>query len=1405
MTYKRICDAVSFLTMGFPLLLLPFRSHFLSFKLPLFVQSCPLDVLVASAGKSDRARVDHRSGTVAYVGPVRFAPGEWIGLILDEPLGKNDGSVQGHRYFCCKPEHGLFCKSSKLERIVLSPTRLKASTFGGGEPIRPYALEYGFDIGDRVVVSGGKHGSVRFIGETEFAQGIWAGIELEQPLGKNDGSIQKKVSHKFDIQGKRYFTCKPPYGVFVLASKVTKASSQTPGKMTVVQTKTSLLRQNRSLAGSRESLSSIGRSSVTSSRFGMPKNCSVSNTGYTARIKALEEALREKERHLEQVMRERDMERSEISQLSYGDQAEKIAKLESEKKAIKNVLLEKEKILEDLTFRLEEETISKDCKIEELQKKLASLENASTTKGSIGDKLPQSEETDRNSSDWEAKCLELEKQPQKLTDEHSGTQRTVTADMAVLTNQLSTVEGDNERFKKLLEDERTRNKANNDILETLRNELEKTKEQLSNERFAFEEKLIVANGAVEEKENLLKKTTNCSMKIEKELVKVRAELELAVKEAQDQKEIVKMLTTSNESKETVLVEKLNVLEKDLQAKVKDLHSMEMNNKVLEESVLSLEKELTSLKSDLEVLYKEKVLLQEALEAANTEKATADEILNEKDKEIQWIKDYLMENITVLTAREESMKTTENSLETKTECSFLEDNDLQEQLNALKDNLKVSNEEHLRCTELEKQLKEAEARITEEENALSSKEKEIIALNEHLKTVESKHKNEMDLLISKHAEYIEKLDFSLKSVESANQELLEKSRELELKVADLDENLLAGQQLFNEKEKELSDKMTSAAAQWKVVEANLVEELKEEREISAKLISEKNELVKLTEASELQLRSRSEEISLLRDKIETLTSELTEVTESRTRAEEGLRQQKDAFVALQNTIDSSKLGQDAMTKDLVAANTLSAERLTEISRLQSIVKSLEEQLSMKESLASKLTSDLTDTENRLTKLVEERESDIRQMRQRKHKFVLQLEQSLRQETKTLQELEINLQTKSEEIAGLQYDVKLLTEKTVELEELSRKLRSNLTQKDVELEMTRKERNDAVMAREAAESRMLEERNVLDSNQALANQTKMQYDQLCSEQSQLKEALERLESENKELSTKFAASQSESAAVQLLNEELAASNNLVKEYLKDKEKLKQSLVDQQQKLSVLIDGLEEKAGKEFAAVMGEIQSVNEESTIFEKVEKLKEELAEKQREVTSFQLNQVNENLLVSEAKQKIELYKELEEDWKKKQLRMSEKIDELTTQLEQAKTRTQCDEIRSLRNEVDDFLFSFETKLAFCHSIIADQRRKETALQEKIDALNKLSADSVTIDIPHISFGQRELKPRMYCDICEVFDRHDTEYVTERRIFQDCEKQDVEECSAMTLLLVLIIRIRRRKITLSDERQLVSYL
>lgn len=38
-------------------------------------------------------------GTIAYVGMTSFAVGKWVGVILDEAKGKNNGSIKGHQYF----------------------------------------------------------------------------------------------------------------------------------------------------------------------------------------------------------------------------------------------------------------------------------------------------------------------------------------------------------------------------------------------------------------------------------------------------------------------------------------------------------------------------------------------------------------------------------------------------------------------------------------------------------------------------------------------------------------------------------------------------------------------------------------------------------------------------------------------------------------------------------------------------------------------------------------------------------------------------------------------------------------------------------------------------------------------------------------------------------------------------------------------------------------------------------------------------------------------------------------------------------------------------------------------------------------------------------------------------------
>lgn len=43
-----------------------------------------------------------------------FQSGTWIGVELDTPQGKNDGTVQNIQYFSCKPKHGIFVRGDKL-------------------------------------------------------------------------------------------------------------------------------------------------------------------------------------------------------------------------------------------------------------------------------------------------------------------------------------------------------------------------------------------------------------------------------------------------------------------------------------------------------------------------------------------------------------------------------------------------------------------------------------------------------------------------------------------------------------------------------------------------------------------------------------------------------------------------------------------------------------------------------------------------------------------------------------------------------------------------------------------------------------------------------------------------------------------------------------------------------------------------------------------------------------------------------------------------------------------------------------------------------------------------------------------------------------------------------------------
>ncbi|WFD20826.1 hypothetical protein MCAP1_003080 [Malassezia caprae] len=76
--------------------------------------SVPADMVAGARCIVDTGDRFERRGTIRFAGPTQFAPGVWIGVELDEPVGKNDGSVQGVRYFATRMRHGTFIRPAHV-------------------------------------------------------------------------------------------------------------------------------------------------------------------------------------------------------------------------------------------------------------------------------------------------------------------------------------------------------------------------------------------------------------------------------------------------------------------------------------------------------------------------------------------------------------------------------------------------------------------------------------------------------------------------------------------------------------------------------------------------------------------------------------------------------------------------------------------------------------------------------------------------------------------------------------------------------------------------------------------------------------------------------------------------------------------------------------------------------------------------------------------------------------------------------------------------------------------------------------------------------------------------------------------------------------------------------------------
>ncbi|XP_067625084.1 restin homolog isoform X3 [Eurosta solidaginis] len=615
-----------------------------------------------------------RPGQIAYIGETHFAPGDWAGIVLDEPNGKNDGCVAGKRYFQCEPKRGIFSRLTRLTLTPLSGAHTPTSPFGKMSPDRSRTVsptasvrssflrspgKNGLTVGDRVIVSSGfgsRPGILRYLGETQFAVGNWCGVELDEPSGKNDGSVD----------GVKYFECKPKYGVFVPIAKVSLSPSSKKSRL--------------SRAGSRESLTSIGTmnsiATTNMSRLRMSaqrKPLSIKPIVATPKSQySMQDVLHEKQKHIEQLMIERELDREDCQNQALQYQ-KNVNELKSRITQLERSLDDERKKSEDLQFSLDEATycgndannhVYKE-KIQDLEKKISQLtiENTSASAPSTDDiKAAVTTATETAT----AKITELTLQLQKQRTEYETRLASVEEEQKRLQENIEYLRTENESLQKeLVEKDENLEKFTLSAcgIQNLQHEIDLIKEETEKERKQLEVDFLLK---LEEKDTLLNA--------------LRAELT-------DQKNIVATL----EGERSNIEDECDILRSE--CKTRDVQVQDING------------QLAKLTAELSMQKAENATLEELLKAQQTGTVQGKTQLEQKLLEIEKLKDEITDLKSTKKLAEDQLKTSIEEVKKLTELQKNLENKIKAATSAEEDKVKAMSQMGMIMEELKKQITE----------------------------------------------------------------------------------------------------------------------------------------------------------------------------------------------------------------------------------------------------------------------------------------------------------------------------------------------------------------------------------------------------------------------------------------------------------------------------------------------------------------------------------------------------------------------------------------------------------------------------------------------------------------------------------------------------------------------------
>ncbi|XP_035268643.1 centrosome-associated protein 350 isoform X1 [Anguilla anguilla] len=144
-----------------------------------------------------------------------YSSEEEISEVLNEKSSSGSGTFHSERLLDLKAQSKLDKdreESEKGREEVFGPEKVPLSPLPLSPPTMNLDMMPDFSVGDRVLVSNVQPGTLQFKGPTRFANGFWAGVELDKSEGSNNGTYDGVV----------YFECKEGHGIFAPPDKISR-------------------------------------------------------------------------------------------------------------------------------------------------------------------------------------------------------------------------------------------------------------------------------------------------------------------------------------------------------------------------------------------------------------------------------------------------------------------------------------------------------------------------------------------------------------------------------------------------------------------------------------------------------------------------------------------------------------------------------------------------------------------------------------------------------------------------------------------------------------------------------------------------------------------------------------------------------------------------------------------------------------------------------------------------------------------------------------------------------------------------------------------------------------------------------------------------------------------------------